>query len=157
MSIWNHARLLLIVLVPCSAMSSGTCLMTSPPQDMPPTNTQPDDMPSDGVISFANHIQPIFTANCASCHVPGGFADDQGITMYLTAGSAYAAIVNQPSDQNASLTRVVPSDSANSLLFLKISSDNPPVGLRMPFLRSPLSQSQITLIRDWIDQGAKNN
>ncbi|MEK6643945.1 MAG: hypothetical protein AABZ08_08550 [Planctomycetota bacterium] len=157
MSFWTYARSHLIILPLCAAMMGGTCMVTGVPLDMPPANTQPDGMPSDGVISFANQIQPIFSANCAICHKPGGFADDQGITLYLTAGNAHGLLVNMPSDQDSTLTRVVPGNSAQSLLYLKISSDNPPVGIRMPFLRSPLSQSDINLIRDWIDQGALNN
>ena len=77
--------------------------------------------------------------------------------MHLTEGESYDAIVNQPSVQDASWTRVVPGDSAKSLLYLKVSSNNPPVGVRMPRFTPPLSGTDIGLIRDWIDQGALNN
>jgi hypothetical protein len=51
---------------------------------------------------------------------------------------------------------VVPGDPARSLLYRKVSEDNPPVGSRMP-LGGRLTDEQITLIRLWIEQGARNN
>ena len=109
-------------------------------------------------VSFANDIQPILTANCVSCHQPGGFAMTfNGIPMDLRGGQAFASIVNQQSAQNASFTLVTPDDSSQSLLFRKVSEDNPPVGTTMPFVGGRLSSENLALIRDWIDQGAMNN
>lgn len=116
----------------------------------------PAPEPGDSV-SFANHVQPILTAKCASCHRTGAFANSAGIAMLLSAGDAYGSLVNRPSSQNAALTLVVPGDSANSLLFLKVSQASPPVGSRMPLLAAPLSDAEQALIRDWIDDGALNN
>lgn len=115
---------------------------------MPPTTTPPAN------VSFANQIQAIFNANCIVCHATGGIAD---AIMHLNTGESFAALVNQPSVQNANLTRVVPGNSAGSLLFQKISSNSPPVGARMPLGMAPLSQSDIDLITNWINQGALNN
>jgi len=108
-------------------------------------------------VSFSSQILPIFASNCASCHQSGGFANQQGITMFLTAADAYNTTVNKLSEQDPSLTRIIPGNSAQSLLYLKISSTTPPVGSRMPLFALPLSNSDITLIKDWIDQGALNN
>lgn len=146
-------RFILVLLMPFVIASTCMTSMNPPPSG----DDTPADMMDDGVVSFATDVLPLFTANCASCHAPGEFADDQGITMYLTEADAYSLIVNKPSDQDAGLTRVIPGDSANSLLYQKISQDNPPVGIRMPFLRLPLSQSDIDTIKNWIDQGALNN
>ena len=73
--------------------------------------------------------------------------------MDLREGNSWDDLVNVPSEQNSGLTRVVPSDSGSSLLFLKVSQTTPPVGSRMPLGGPPLSQEQQQLIRDWIDQG----
>ena len=105
-------------------------------------------------VSFANQIQPIFDANCTVCHVSGGIADT---IMHLNAEEAFDALVGQPSVQDASLTRVVAGDASASLLFLKVSSSSPPVGVRMPLGGAPLSNADIALIGDWIDEGAANN
>lgn len=108
-------------------------------------------------VSLAQHIQPIFNASCTSCHVRGGLTDLDNVRLYLTDGESWASLVNQASTQNSALTRVIPNDSANSLLYQKVSSNNPPVGSRMPFFGAALSQKQIDVIKAWIDQGALNN
>jgi hypothetical protein len=61
------------------------------------------------------------------------------------------------------LLRVTPSDSANSLLFNKVSSKlagvNAECGSPMPLpaTGAPLLQSQVNLIAAWIDAGALND
>jgi hypothetical protein len=110
-----------------------------------------------GMVSFAGQIQPIFDAKCTVCHQAGGLADNLGIDLRLVPGDAFNGLVNQPSSQQANLTLVVPGDSTSSLLFLKVSSNAPPVGSRMPLFGAPLSQAEIDRIRDWIDQGAQDN
>ncbi len=105
-------------------------------------------------VSFENQIQPIFDANCTVCHVSGGIAD---AIMHLNAEESFDALVGQASVQDASLTRVVAGDSGTSLLFEKVSSNSPPVGARMPLGGAPLSDADIALIGDWIDEGAANN
>ena len=132
-------------------LASGLACQVNVPVSEPPPERG-------GTVSFATQIQPILVTYCSGCHSPGGAAVvNNGIPMHLTEGEAYDAIVNQPSVQDATWTLVVPGDSASSLLFLKVSSDNPPVGVRMPQFSPPLSEAEIGLIRDWIDQGALNN
>ncbi len=122
-----------------------------------PSDPAGPDSSNDGMVSFARQIQPIFTTNCAVCHRPGGIAHLRGIELQLLEGESHDRLVNQPSVQQPNLTIVVPGDSASSLLFLKISSNSPPVGDRMPLLGPPLPRAARDLIRDWIDQGALNN
>jgi hypothetical protein len=106
------------------------------------------------LVSFQNTIQPIFTQRCAfsGCHD----SRTRIANLDLSAGNAYAHLVNVPSAQDPRWTRVVPGDPARSLLYRKVSEDNPPVGSRMP-LGGRLTDEQITLIRLWIEQGARNN
>ncbi len=114
---------------------------------------------SGATVSFANDIQPIFNALCTSCHSLG-FPTNTivGIQMVLTAGDAFGSLVNQKSVLDASLTLVIPGDSANSLLFQKVASDTPPVGATMPLVGGRrLNSTELALVQDWIDQGAMNN
>lgn len=108
-------------------------------------------------VSFSSEIQPIFNDLCIGCHVTGGFADQQGIPLRLIEGLSFAMLINQKSTQNPSLTLVTPGDTANSLLFLKVSSNSPPVGDTMPLIGRRLTSSELARVRDWIDQGAMNN
>ena len=141
---WMLTRVVLVAGV--SALAG--CAMDGAPEPAPP---------SGDVVSFSGEIQPIFDANCTTCHRDGGLAALAGIAMRLTADEAYDSLVGRPSSQDASLTLVEPGDAEASLLFRKVSSDSPPVGRRMPLFSGPLSASEVGLIRDWIDQGAEDN
>lgn len=138
-----------------------TPMVPMTPDDSDRDQPMDDDMPNNDdpmsrVVSFSNDIQPILNQTCAICHSEGGFADRQGINVRLTVDESFATTVNQQSVQDETLTVIVPGDAEASLLFQKISSDDPPVGARMP-LGGMLTDDQIALIRDWIDQGAMDN
>ena len=102
------------------------------------------------LVSFSNQIQPIFNNNnqCTGCHGGSG-----GLT--ITAGASYNNLVNVNAQSSCtSLRRVLPNDADNSVLYKKVSGTT--CGSRMP-TNGALSTSDITLIRDWINQGAHNN
>src|SRR5512134_1322425 len=117
-------------------------------------NVPPPAPPMGQPVSFANQIQPIFTSHCIDCHAGSG-PPLSGVTLSLEAGVAYAEIVNQPSEQDANLTLVVPGIPNGSLLYWKVSSDTPPIGSTMPLFGARLSSSEVALLRDWIAQGAQ--
>ena len=129
---------------------------TDPGDDVDGGPTQPGGA-NGAMVSFSTQIQPILSARCIVCHSPGGIAQLSGIPQDLGPETAYEDLVNQPSVQRPDLTLVVPGDSGSSLLFLKISSQAPPVGSPMPLTGPPLSGSEIELIRQWIDQGAERS
>lgn len=87
-------------------------------------------------VDYATQIQPIFNQRCTSCH--GGTAG-----LFLT------------SYENVTNAGIVVAGNANaSKLYDKVRLDKlPAVGSRMP-QGGALSQSQVDLIRDWINQGA---
>jgi ankyrin repeat protein/cytochrome c551/c552 len=93
-------------------------------------------------VDFARDIQPIFQANCVSCHGPSqqmaGFRIDQ---------RRYAL----PNTVGANGVRIVPGNIGRSRLFQKIVGSGS--GLRMP-PTEPLSPEQIDIIKAWIEQGA---
>jgi hypothetical protein len=106
---------------------------------------------------FAAAVQPIFTANCAFSGCHAGSNPAQG--MNLSDGQAYANIVNVQSNES-SLLRVRPSEPDSSYLVHKIQGTQGSVGGsggQMPLGRTPLSQTQINIIRQWITDGAQNN
>jgi hypothetical protein len=119
-----------------------------------PVNPPSEEVTDD--VSFSQQIQPIFDQHCIDCHVVGGFALNT-VTLQLTEGVSRAMLVGQASSQDAAQTLVVAGDSSTSLLFLKVSSDNPPVGSTMPLTGGRLSSEELGLVRDWIDQGALDN
>ncbi len=107
--------------------------------------------------TFANVQASVFNTNCAlsGCH-DGGSSSLPGI-LDLREGQAYANIVGVASIQRAGLSRVSPNNPDDSYLVRKIEGGPDIGGSRMPFGRSALSQDQIDLIREWIENGAEEN
>ena len=80
--------------------------------------------------------------------------------MSLVAGQAFSSVVNVAARQLPSMNRVTPNQPDNSYLVHKVQDTHLGVGgsgSRMPLGRSPLSQSDIDLIRAWIQAGALAN
>ena len=103
-------------------------------------------------------VQPIFTGNClfSGCHA--GSSPAQG--MSLVAGQAFISVVNVRAMELPSMNRVTPNQPDNSYLVHKVQGTHLAAGgsgSRMPLGRSPLSQSDIDLIRAWIQAGAQSN
>jgi hypothetical protein len=101
-------------------------------------------------VSFAQDVQPIFNNNC-SCHS----GNSPSAAMNLSAGSSYSQLVNiQSTSSCVSLKRVLPSVADSSTLYRKIFGST--CGAQMPQGGS-ISSFSISIIADWINQGAINN
>jgi hypothetical protein len=105
-------------------------------------------------VSFSSEIQPIFTNRCvnAGCH-PGG-----GGPFSLQTGQSYAALVGVTATTGGcagTLQRVRQSFADSSALVRRLEGTT--CGPQMPFGLTPIPQSEINLIRTWINQGANNN
>jgi hypothetical protein len=112
-------------------------------------------------ISLASDLVPIFTANCAvtNCHAPPASAE---LLDLSTASSAYAGLVGVPSTHRPGLFRVKAFDSGQSEIARKLLAVVPPFGegdpMPPPSTGMPLlSDADVSLVREWIDQGAPNN
>jgi hypothetical protein len=106
-----------------------------------PQTTTPPSQP--GTVSFASDVLPILTnAGCVGCHGGSGGLTVSSVASLLAGGNHGPA--------------VVPGKADSSNLVKKLLTP-PPFGSRMPFGGSPLPDASITVIRNWIDQGAANN
>jgi hypothetical protein len=104
-------------------------------------------------------IENVLIQNCGGCHfaapgvtVMGGFSFSYAnVTGVITSGNKSCP------NLDASKRRVVPGKPENSLLYIKISVDNPPAGCggHMPYKGQTLTPNVMGWIRDWILQGAK--
>ena len=89
---------------------------------------------------------------CASgsCHGSG-----QAAGLDLRTGNSYAALVDVTATQVA-FPRVIPGDADGSYLIVKVEGRQT-IGQRMPIGGSPLDNIDLTNLKNWINQGAKNN
>ena len=86
----------------------------------------------------------------SSCH--GG--DAAGVTLTTTTTS-YNELVGVASSRSGEIL-VIPGNSAASYLVKKLEG-TASVGAQMPFGAEPLDAVDLQNIKNWIDQGAKNN
>jgi len=88
-------------------------------------------------VDYESQIQPIWDANCGNCHL-GNSSGGLNLSNY----------------QNLMSNNVITSgDHITSILYDRITRDNADAG-DMPPGNSELSQTQIDLIAQWIDEGA---
>lgn len=95
--------------------------------------------------SYVRDVLPIFRANCFSCH-----QDSKKLGSYLM--TAFDAMLVGGESQSKA---IVPGDSnASHLVELILSKEGK---AEMPKNGKPLSDSEVSIIRRWIDAGAKND
>jgi len=93
-----------------------------------------------GEVSFENDVLPVFIENCQQCHGASGGQAGLVVTSYqeLLAGSNNGIVI-------------LPGDADASRLIELIISGS------MPKSKTPLTDEQIQIISDWVDQGALDN
>ncbi|MGA1844322.1 MAG: PASTA domain-containing protein [bacterium] len=118
-----------------------------------PAGTDINLLISVGSVTFSQQVQPIFTSRCVQCHNSQGSAN----FLPLTAGVAYDNLVDEDAEYTGSGDGilVVPGDSANSVLYQRVSGIGLPANeARMPLNLGPLTSQGLSFIRTWIDEGA---
>ena len=103
---------------------------------------------SDKEVSYRRDVQPILAANCYECHAPGkpGYeASGFDTTNYdaLMRGGKFGALI-KPGDAFTSAFNMVVEGRVHQ-------------SIRMPHGREKLSDHDIDILKNWVQQGAKNN
>jgi hypothetical protein len=94
-------------------------------------------------VSFSRDIRPILNQNCVACH--GGVRQKNGVSFIFREEALGVG--------KSGHRTIVPGKPDESELIARITSTDPEA--RMPYHGPPLPPQQITLIRRWIQQGAK--
>ncbi len=89
---------------------------------------------SEESVDYSTQIQPIFNSSCTNCHGGAG-----GLNL-----STYDNVMNGGNSGDA----VIPYDHSNSLLWQYVNSGFMPLG------NNDLTNTQVNLIAQWIDEGA---
>lgn len=95
-------------------------------------------------LSFKKDVTPVLKKYCYNCHAGEKSVHGLKVDTYdnIMKGSTYAKVVK-------------PGKSADSVIIRSVK--NQPGGTKMPPGRRTLTETEIKIIADWIDQGAKNN
>ncbi len=141
-------RILIILLSAFAVFQHSACKHSPLTGEIPTDPNNPDtgsgQQPcSPDTAYFQTQVLPLLVASCArsGCHDAITRADGVVMTDY---------------QQIISTTKVKAGNPADSKLY-KVIVDTRPDERMPPPPASPLSADQITLIRKWIEQGAKNN
>jgi hypothetical protein len=109
--------------------------------------------------SFHFDIMPVLSQTCATSHACH-LAPDTTRPDLEADSIAYATLVNVNSHARPGVLRVKPGFADSSFLYL-VLHDTLSIRLgypyRMPLTRYPLPFPTIETIKNWINQGAKNN
>ena len=93
---------------------------------------------------------------CTQCHTNAGRNPTGG--LLLIEGQSYASLVGRASTGKPGAVLVTPGDPDNSYIIKKLEGDPAIVGVRMPRGAGPfLTAGQMSIIRRWIQLGAKND
>ncbi len=92
-------------------------------------------------VDYDTQVRPIFAAKCFACHSQEKRSG--GLSLF-----AYEDVLNGGRSGGA----VRPGKSSDSLLLMRASGEMQP---RMPLVGAPLTSDELSLIRAWIDQGAR--
>ncbi|MBX2898969.1 MAG: DUF1553 domain-containing protein [Cyclobacteriaceae bacterium] len=93
-------------------------------------------------IDYNTQVKPIFNKKCISCH--GGVKREAEFSLLFRQ----EALAKAESGKYA----IVPGDAAHSELVRRITTTDPEE--RMPYKKEPLTQEEIDILTQWIEEGA---
>jgi hypothetical protein len=113
--------------------------------------------------TFTMVYNTVIAAKCMPCHTTaGGIGVVNGKLDMTSKMAAFTNLVGVAASgvecMGGGRIRVVAGDAEKSVLYLKVSLDDPtPCGAKMPLGLPALSEAEADMIEHWIDDGAKNN
>lgn len=94
-------------------------------------------------IDFNTQVKPILNKKCIACH--GGVKRESEFSLLFRQDALAPA--------ESGKHPIVPGDVERSELIRRVKSTDPEV--RMPYKKEPLSDSEISILTKWIEQGAQ--
>ena len=93
-------------------------------------------------VDFNSEVKPIFNKKCIACH--GGVKRKAGFSLLFRSEAL---------EKNESgIPAIIPGDPDNSEMIRRITHKDPEE--RMPYKHEPLTEHEISVLRNWIKQGA---
>ena len=97
-------------------------------------------------LTYQTDIKPILDQYCVECHKAGGKGTEKSGLLL----DSYAAAMRGTNFGPV----IIPGQALNSTLYRLVSGQADP-SLRMPHEGAPLNDETVNKIKDWINQGAK--
>jgi hypothetical protein len=96
-----------------------------------------------GKVDFSTDVKPILNKKCISCH--GGVKAKAGFSVLFREEALAPTESGKPA--------IIPGDPNGSEMIRRITTGDPEE--RMPYKHEPLDKSEISILKRWIEQGAK--
>ncbi|MDN3687017.1 PSD1 and planctomycete cytochrome C domain-containing protein [Cyclobacterium jeungdonense] len=93
-------------------------------------------------IDFSTQVKPILNQHCISCH--GGVKKNGGFSLLFEEEALAATESGRPA--------IIPGDVHDSEFISRLSESDPEV--RMPYKKAPLSEEEIKILTQWVEEGA---
>lgn len=93
-------------------------------------------------IDYAVEVKPILNRNCLSCH--GGVRKKAGFSLLFEEEALAATASGKPA--------ILPGDADHSEMIRRLRLTDPEE--RMPYHKAPLSEAEISILEQWINEGA---
>jgi mono/diheme cytochrome c family protein len=126
-----------------AAALAGTLLLTACGTRDPLLASYPER------IDFNQHIRPILSDNCFRCHGPDPGSREAGLRLDL----AESALAELPETKGKHA--IVPGDPDSSELVRRVTSQDEDVRMPPPETHRVLTDVQVALLKEWIDEGAE--
>jgi hypothetical protein len=94
-------------------------------------------------VDFNTQVKPIFNKKCIFCH--GGVRRKSGFSLLFRSDALAINKSGKPA--------IIPGDPEHSEMIRRVSLRDPEE--RMPYKHEPLDKKEISILRNWIKQGAK--
>ena len=94
-------------------------------------------------VDYNTEVKPLFNKKCISCH--GGVKKESGFSLLFRAEALGGTESGKPA--------IIPGDPENSEMIRRSTADDP--ADRMPYKHDPLSAKEISMLKQWIKEGAK--
>ncbi|MFT3700907.1 MAG: DUF1553 domain-containing protein [Agriterribacter sp.] len=94
-------------------------------------------------VDFSAEVKPLLNKKCITCH--GGVKKEGGFSVLFREEALGKTESGTPA--------IIPGDPDNSELIKRITSKDPEE--RMPYKHTPLTAQEISLLKEWIKQGAE--
>lgn len=93
-------------------------------------------------IDFSTQVKPILNQHCISCH--GGVKKNGGFSLLFEEEALAATESGRPA--------IIPGEAHSSEFISRLSESDPEV--RMPYQKAPLSEEEIAILTQWVEEGA---
>src|SRR2546423_7126701 len=104
---------------------------------------------ADERVDFTHDVQPILADNCYFCHGPDGNKRKADLRLDMLDPKL------GPFAEREGYSILVPGKLDDSVLIMRITSDDPDAHMPPAKANRHLSDRQIEVIKQWVEQGAK--